>query len=75
MPGWEITARVVDVVQHGGPFPYKIWRDKHPETGKSDWDDLKQLSADGWELVGITPITVTTSITKYLMYTFKRPLP
>ena len=51
----------------------RLWGQKDKKTGKSNWDDLKDMAAEGWELVSITPIEMR-AYTSQLLYTFKRPI-
>lgn len=74
MTKWEMTTKVVDIISTSIPSPWMIWDNKDPKTGRTDWDVIKELSASGWEVVSVTPITISTGNTKYLLYTFKRPL-
>jgi len=52
-----------------------LWTRKDKKTGKTAWDELKELATKGWELVSVTPIvtSISSGYTKYLLYTFKRP--
>ncbi len=74
MTKWELTMLCVDVTHISYPDPKKIWADKDKKTGKSTWDDLKELAADGWELVSVVPLSATHGITCMILYTLKRPL-
>ena len=77
---WELKSRVVSIAQSNFAVttvdPQLMWKRKDKE-GQTDWEKLKQLAADGWELVSVTPIVTspTSSQTFELLYTFKRPLP
>ena len=77
MTQWELKVYNVDIeVDYQGglwPSPSSLWTKKHKETGKTSWDELKELAADGWELVSVTPIAVRAGSTASLLYTFKRP--
>ena len=75
MPKWQIhTYLSCELLS----LPIKVnaslvWTRKDKNTGKTDFDKLQELSAQGWELVSVTPITFTGS-TRELLYTFKRPI-
>jgi hypothetical protein len=78
---WELKCKAIDIVKSGfiGPStvdPRFIWKEKDKD-GQSEWDKLKQLASEGWELVSVTPITTApaSSQTFTLLYTFKRPVP
>lgn len=78
---WELKMRTVDITEFSllgvtTVDPKLVWKGKDKE-GRSDWDKLKGLAAEGWELVSVTPITVAPNSgqTFTLLYTFKRPLP
>ncbi len=65
MTKWELTT----VYAYVSRKPSEIWTSKDEKTGKSVWDDLKALAADGWELVSVTQLTL---VGNYVVYTFKR---
>ena len=50
-----------------------IWSKKDKKSGKTQWDTLTDLAADGWELIDATPITFGGT-TSEILYTFKRPV-
>ena len=50
-----------------------IWSKKNKKTGKTKWDKLTDLAAEGWELVDVTSITLGGT-TSEILYTFKRPI-
>lgn len=50
-----------------------LWSKKDKQTGKTQWDRLKDLASSGWELVDATPITLGGTTTG-ILYTFKRPV-
>ena len=54
-----------------------LLRTEKDKDGKTAWEKLQQLAADGWELVNVTPIVTASSLsyTSTLVYTFKRPMP
>jgi hypothetical protein len=77
MTKWELSSyyksiRAIDG-SYVGSDPSVIWTNKDKKTGKTSWDELKAMAADGWELVSVTPIAAGASGTDYLPYTFKRP--
>jgi hypothetical protein len=43
------------------------------EDGNSDWDSICQLGDEGWEMIGLSPITVLEGSTAELLFVFKRP--
>lgn len=73
---WEL-AKYTAFLAHGlHKFNVNDLDLKHPQTGKSLWDDLKSMAAQGWELVSVTPISgPEADCTTRLLYTFKRPKP
>jgi len=75
MTKWEIhffTARLTQVF--GKPNVADIWTMKG-DGGITRWDHAQELAAEGWELVGVTPIAATDGNTAAVLFTFKRPLP
>jgi hypothetical protein len=74
MVKWELTAKYVDIGIYGGSNPSKLWSEKNKSTGLTAWDDLISRASKGWELVSVTPLGVFHGETKYLLYTFKRPI-
>ena len=72
MTAWELATHSADISAFGGPYPSEVWTKKDKKTGKTAWDELRALAADGWELVSVVPIT-NQGFTTYLLYTFKRP--
>ena len=51
----------------------ELWTRKGRNTSKTDWDELKAMANDGWELVSVTPPTIAGGATTSILYTFKRP--
>ena len=79
MTQWQLYTKYVSIYSKGisGLEPSLLWTRKDPKTGKTDWDELTALAAEGWELVSVTPIADEASggRTRLLLYTFKRPKP
>ncbi len=77
MTQWELNTYHVNIgMSTFNPTPSFVWTEKNKKTGKTAWDDLTAMAADGWELVSVTPISGSNSglsFTTYLVYTFKRP--
>jgi len=70
---WELTAYVCNKYQPGDAMT--IWAERDKKTGKTDWDELKGLASEGWELVSVTPVAnYGSTVTSQIMYTFKRPI-
>jgi len=73
MASWDLATYYVDVSPgFSAPNPSAVWTNKDKKTGKTGWDELKALAADGWELVSVVPVNHGGGTT-YLLYTFKRP--
>jgi hypothetical protein len=56
--------------------PRMVWTNKDKD-GETTWDTIKAFGIKGWELISVTPIindNATSSYTKSLLYTFKRPM-
>lgn len=72
MTKWELASYVA----HGGMIgPIDIsslYTNKDKKTGKTAWNDLTDMAADGWELVSVTPISLGGTTTSVL-FSFKRP--
>lgn len=49
-----------------------LWRKKNRD-GKTDWDIIREMGQDGWELISATPITFGGT-TLEVLFTFKRPI-
>lgn len=77
---WEYTATYAQIAGlgfGGSTDPSAVWTHKDKETGKSEWDKIVGMGKKGWELISVTPIAADSlhnNHTKYLLYTFKRPL-
>jgi hypothetical protein len=77
---WELKSRVVSIAESNFAVttvdPKLMWKRKDKE-GQTDLEKLKQLAADGWELVSVTPLVTCPASSQpfELLYTFKRPLP
>jgi hypothetical protein len=69
MQKWEIR---VFVGHNAGMDPSKFWK-KKDKDGKSEFDYLRSMGAEGWEPVSATPVNVGGT-TSEVMFTFKRPL-
>lgn len=76
---WELLSHAVNITQpdlahaHVDPTYTLLKKEK---DGKSEWDQLQQFAAEGWELVSVTPIATAsaTNQTFLLLFTFKRPI-
>jgi DNA invertase Pin-like site-specific DNA recombinase len=76
MTKWELKSMVCSISSEGfigGRDVSVIWSQKDRNTGKTNWDELKEIANDGWELVSVTPIASNQGTTIDLLYTFKRP--
>jgi hypothetical protein len=74
MQKWEISSFVTNQVGEMWKMHVEnIWNNKF-ETGKSDWDELKKMASEGWELVSVTPIANVNGNTTQLLFIFKRPI-
>lgn len=73
MTQWELATKYVKVGVFTGCDPRKIWQNKDP-MGKSAWDELQAMAAEGWELVSVTPLAESYGHTAFILYTFKRPV-
>jgi hypothetical protein len=77
---WQLWTHAVNITKANFASvtidPSFVWTVKDKE-GKTEWEKLQKLAADGWELISVTPIASVTSLghTTTLLYTFKRPLP
>jgi len=69
MQKWKIK---VFVAHNAGMNPSNFW-EKKDKDGKSEFDYLLSMAAEGWEPVDATPITAGGS-TSMVMFTFKRPI-
>lgn len=67
MKKWEIKV----FPSHMGLDPSNLWK-KKDKDGKSEFDYLRSLAAEGWEPVSATPIN-TGGTTSMVFFTFKRP--
>jgi ABC-type sugar transport system permease subunit len=47
---------------------------KDKKTGKTDWDNIQELTSQGWALVSVIPINVWQGRTACLLNTFSRPV-
>ena len=74
MQNWELTAFVSHNTgtQMPGRSVSSLWKKKN-EKGKTDFERMKELSAEGCELVSTTPIN-SKGTTYDLMFIFKRPI-
>ena len=76
---WELLSYAINITQpslthaHVDPTFTLSLKDK---DGKTEFDQLQQFAAEGWELVSVTPIATAsaTNQTFLLLYTFKRPI-
>lgn len=69
---WEYTIVHTDRLSApGGPELAYIWRRKYSD-GSTDWDQINNLGADGWEMVNAFPVESGGSL-QYLAFVFKRP--
>jgi hypothetical protein len=69
---WEYTIVHTDRLSApGGPELAYIWRRKYSD-GSTDWDQINNLGADGWEMVNAFPVESAGSL-QYLAFVFKRP--
>ena len=69
---WEYTLVVSEV---GGTFRVdigKVWQSKAVD-GKSDWERVQRLGAEGWELVSAYPVARNGGGTGQVVWGFKRP--
>lgn len=74
MTKWKLQTYCFNLVQDGSRQVSNLWEHKDAE-GNSAWDTLQKFSAEGWELVTVTPIVVLNSgQTGQLLYTFKAPI-
>jgi hypothetical protein len=76
---WEYNTYQV-LIRTSGAIPKTdpglVWMRKDKD-GKTSWDTITGMGAEGWELVSVTAVTenlTLSSYTSYLLYTFKRPL-
>ena len=82
MARWEVTFHVSNDLREIGqlsgkpinaPNITKAILLSKDSSGKTDFEEIKELAYDGWELVSVTPI-IWEGSTQYLVFAFKRPI-
>ena len=72
MSGWEHRMVVSDVSGTLRPDVSKVWEQRDPE-GNTDWERLRQLGHQGWELVSSFPVATGGGGTIQIVWVLKRP--
>ena len=75
---WEYMMRTDKLAGGSSPYASSLWSESD-KKGKSAFDYVSELGAQGWELVSVCPIVATSwggqyTQTDHLLFTFKRPV-
>lgn len=76
MTKWEIAFQTSLYLEThegaSGPDIADLWN-SYDANGMTTFENVKQISEDGWELVSVMPVMIRGE-TRQVLFTFKRPI-
>lgn len=74
MSVWQYTVLISDISAPYRPSINKVWEMRGVD-GKTDWDRLQAMGAEGWEMVSSYPVAGPNGMSVNIVWVFKRLAP